>query len=315
MKRFLSIALSALLAPALTAATIHARYTLQLRDGRQVFSNDLPVRRGSVVTFHQSPGGALTGLPAEDVVGIQTGAVEVRANARRSAADVVVRGQRTAVETLAQPMQPGDVIVLGPTGSGSTQLPNGNGNAELPSAGTGAYAQPPTGAYGGAYPPGTFAPNGQRAATTPLSGALSTPNAQPGAPPTLGPNGFPIMSGNPPTVGPNGTPISSSDQQVVAANGTPVAPGTAGAAQPVIGPNGTPVVAPAGASGTAQPVIGPNGTPVLAPAGAPGAAAPVIGPNGTPVLAPAGSPGSAAPNTAPNGTPAAPPPGGGASPK
>jgi hypothetical protein len=293
MKRFLSLALSSLLVPALAAAAIQARYAIQLRDGHHVFSNDLPVRRGSVVTFHQSPGGALTGLPAEDVVSIQTGVIEV--GAKRSAADVIVRGHRTAIQTLAAPMQPGDMIILGPTGGGNAQVQNGNATAAASGAGNGPSTPPANNGYGGGYPyvPTAMGPNG-RPIFTPQPG--NTLSAQSSAPPTVAPNGFPVTTGNPPTIGPNGTPISSSDQ-------------------PIIGANGTPVMAPAGTPDAAPPVIAPNGTPVMAQPGAPSAAQPVIGPNGTPVLAPAGAPGSAPPATAPNGTAAAPPPGGGASPK
>lgn len=297
MKRFLGMAMGALLIPALAGATIQARYRITLRDGTQIVTRDLPVHRGSVVTFHDGRSGALTGLPDEQIVRIETGAATVV----EPATEVLERENRAAVSTPAQPMQPGDVVELGPTGGGALLPPNGaSPNAaqvQAGSAGNGAYGQPPVGAYGGAYAPGTVGPNGQ---------PMATPNLAAGTPPTVGPNGFPVMSGNPPTIGPNGTPISSSDQPLIGANGTPVTPGTA---QPLIGSNGTPALAPSGAPGGTAPVIGPNGTPVLAPAGSPGAAQPAIGPNGTPVLAPAGSPGAAPPNIGTNGTPAAPPPG------
>jgi hypothetical protein len=308
MKRFLGMMLGTLMVPALAAAAVHARYRITLRDGSVVVASDTPVHRGSVVTFRDAESGALTGLPAEEIVSIQTGAAELAE--RPSPIDVIVRGERGAplsLEGPVQPMRPGDVVVIGPTGGGATQPSSANGAnaAGTPAmAGNGAYASPPVGAYGGAYAPGTF--GGLQPMATPLP-AASNP-ALTGQPPSIGPNGFPIMSGNPPTVGPSGTPISSSDQPVIGSNGTP-ALGAPAAGQPAIGPNGTPVLAPSGAPGSAQPVIGPNGTPVLATPGAPGSGQPAIGPNGTPILAPPGSPGAAPPNTAPNGTPAAPPPG------
>lgn len=308
MKRILVLTLG-LLVSALAGAATHSRYRIDLRDGTHIFSVDLPVRHGSVVTFHKSPGGVLTGLPAEAILAIQSGASQsgsAQLSARPQAADAVVRGRMTAIQTLAQPLQPGDILVLGPTGSGSAQVaaPNsGAAGATAPGVNSGygnangAYATN-TPMYGGnAVPPG-FAANGQP--FVPAPGDLArAPSA--GGPPTFGPNGFPL-TGNATTVSisPNGTPL--------------VAPaGSAGAAQPVIGPNGTPVLAQPGMPGSSQPAIGPNGTPVLAPPGAPGSTQPAIAPNGTPATGQPGTPSSAQPNTAPNGTPASPPPG--ASPK
>lgn len=278
MKRFLVLA-SCLLLPAMVLAAGHARYRIDLRSGKQVFSRDLPVRRGSVLTFHREDDGKLMGLPAEDVLAIQSGP---RSSRITTAADAVVRGRVSAIQTLAQPLQPGDIVVLGPTGSGSAQTQPGYG-ADLAGAGATPYTPPANNAYGGGYP---FIPTGM----TPAPG--NTLSAQSGAPPTVGPNGFPVTSGNPPMIDSNGTPVLSP------------APATEAAPAPVIGSNGTPVL-----SGTGQPVIGPNGTPILASPGTPGATPPSIGPNGTPVLAPAGSPGSTQPVIGPNGTPATPQPG------
>jgi hypothetical protein len=284
-------------ATAVTAAA-HARYRITLQDGGEAVASDAPVHRGSIVTFHDARSGELTGVPEEEVVSVQTSA----ATAAEPAIDVLVRGQRDVVSAPVQPLQPGDVVDVGITGAPEPQPAAGNPGLVTAPAGYGPYGQPPVGAYGGGYPPGSLQPM----VTPAQSAALAAQATLAGEPPTIGPNGFPIMSGNPPTIGPNGTPISSSDQPLIGANGTPVLGSTATAAQPLIGSNGTPVLAPGAPGGTAL-VIGSNGTPVLAPAGSPGATALVIGSNGTPVLAPAGSPGAAAPNIASNGTPAAAP--------
>ena len=321
MKSFLGLTLCAAMVPALATAAspgVHARYRITLADGTEVVSADRPVQRGSVVTFHEGSSGALTGVPAEDVVTIQGARTAASADVSEGPGtiDALVRGERPErilVEAPAQPLQPGDIVDVGVTGGHPLEPANANasGNGAMAAAGMSAYGQPPVGAYGGGYPPGTIGPNGQPMVTPASSSALAAQAVLAGEPPTIGPNGFPIMSGNPPTIGPNGTPISSSDQPLIGANGTPILGSTATAAQPLIGASGTPVLAPSGVPGGTATVIGPNGTPVLAPVGSPGASAPLIGPNGTPVLAPAGSPGAAAPNIGSNGTPAAAPLGAG----
>jgi len=311
MKTLLGLTLSAAMVPALATAapaSVHARYRITLQDGTEVVSADRPVQRGSVVTFHEGSSRALTGVPAEEVVAIQTTASADIAESPGTI-DAVVRGERPErilVETPVPPLQPGDVVDVGVTGGNTPEPANVSPGAGSVPPGY-AYGQPPVGAYGGGYAPGTIGSNLQPMVTPATSSALAAQAALAGEPPTIGPNGFPIMSGNPPTIGPNGTPISSSDQPMIGANGTPVLGSTATAAQPLVGSNGTPVLAPFGSPGATGLAIGANGTPVLATAGSPGAGAVVIGANGTPVLAPAGSPGAAAPNIGSNGTPAAAP--------
>ena len=308
MKPFLGLTLCAAMVPALASAAVHARYRITLQDGSEVVSADRPVQRGSVVTFHEGSSGALTGVPAEEVVAIQAdhGAASADISERPATIDALVRGdrpERILVETPVAPLQPGDVVDVGVTGGNPPEPASANASAAMVPAGMGPYGQLPVGAYGGGYPP--VGPNGQP--VTPASSAAMAAAALSGNPPTVGPNGFPIMSGNPPTIGPNGTPISSSDQPLIGANGTPILGATATAAQPFVGSNGTPVLATSGSPGGTALAIGSNGTPILAPAGSPGGAAVAIGSNGTPVLAPAGSPGAAAPNIGSNGTPAAAP--------
>lgn len=273
MKRFLFLGLVVLLAPALAGAATRARYRIDLKDGSQVFSRDLPVQRGSIVLFHPAAGGALTGLPAEEVVAIQAESAGDRAKSRR--VGMVLRSRTTAIETLARPLQPGDIVVIGPTGDGSAQAQAGYGTEAETAPGAGLNTPPPNSAYGGGYPfvPTGTGPNGQPLFTPPLGNTLS---AQSGAPPTVGPDGFPVTTGNPPTISPNGTPITAP-------------PGTPGAAPPNIGPNGFPKTGTTAPPPGAAPNIGPNGTPILAPPGAPGSSPPAVAPNGTPASPPPGS--------------------------
>src|SRR5262249_45466200 len=111
MKRFLGTMFGALMVSAVAAAAVHARYRITLRDGREIVASDTPVRRGSVVTFRRAGSGVLTGLPAEEIVSIRTGAAEVAE--RPSPVDVIVRAERGAPSTVegpAQPLRPGDVV-------------------------------------------------------------------------------------------------------------------------------------------------------------------------------------------------------------
>jgi hypothetical protein len=288
------IGLVTFFAPTLAFAT-GARYRIELADGRQVFASDVPVQRGSVVTFHPYPAGALTGIPAEEVARIE------KAGARTFPAEAA---ESTIEPGEVRALEPGEALDVGPTGEGSI-----SSGAEAASAEGAATARPQSpgvnpayyGGYGGAVSPnGTLiGPDGlpRAASSTDIARALAQT--------TTAPNGFPV-TGAPTVIGPNGTPtlapgVAGSNTPVIGPNGTPEMSGTP---QLTIGPNGTPVLSPG-----ASPVIGSNGTPVMAPSGQPGTAAPVIGPNGTPILAPAGRPGSAAPSTAPNGFPSAPAPG------
>jgi hypothetical protein len=270
------------------------RYRIELVDGRQIVTADAPVQRGSVVTFRPYPAGALTGVPAEQVVRIERG--EVATFPAQAAESTIEPGE-------VRPLEPGEALDIGPTGEGIARGP-----AESPAPGaTVASPQSPgvNPAYYAGYG-GALSPNGTLIGPDGLArAASSTDLAQAMAQTTTAPNGFPA-TGAPTVIGPNGTPtlapgVAGSDVPVIGPNGTPVMSGTP---QLTIGPNGTPVLAPG-----AAPITGPNGTPVLVPSGQPGSAAPVIGPNGTPVLAPAGRPGSAAPSVAPNGFPSAPGPG------
>ena len=339
MKKFGTFAVSAIFMTAVAAAEPHSGpFRIELSNGSQVIALDAPIRRGTVVTFHDASGGALTGVPAEMVVRIVKDGQKSRGAAALTRSRPLA-GVREDVVTVrpAAGLEPGEVLVIGPTGdgiaspmAGAVSAPNGNTNSNASSGiGTGA------GAYGGAVNPNAINPNvsinpnqtlvgTDGLARVPSSTDLLRAQA---AQTTVGPNGFPVNTNGAATViGPNGTPtlapgVPGSGTQAIGPNGTPVF--SSGTTPTVIGPNGTPVQF--GSPTTAEPMIGPNGTPELAqPAqpgsvqpGQPGSAQPVIGPNGTPVLAQPGQPGSvqpgqpgsAQPVIGPNGTPVTAPPG------
>ena len=199
------------------------RYRIELADGRQIVAADAPVQRGSIVTFRPYPGGALTGIPAEQVVRIEKGEV---ATFPAEAAESTIEPDEV------RPLEPGEALDVGLTGEGistASEAPAGGAVAASPQPGVnpGYYA-----GYGGAV-----SPNGTRIGPDGL------------APTTIAPNGFPA-TGAPTVIGPNGTPTLApgvgSDVPMVGPNGTPVMSGTP---QLTIGPNGTPVLSP-----DAQPV-------------------------------------------------------------
>jgi hypothetical protein len=323
MRKCWTFAASAIFMTAVAAAEPRSgSFVVELSDGSRMTALDAPVRRGTVVTFHDASGGTLTGVPAEMVVRIVR---EGKTSVSRARPLVGTRPAITIARPPATGLEPGEILVIGPTGDGAmlSNLAASSGNAGVANGmGTGSPG------YGGSLDPNVINPNvgiypnantgvnpnGVLIGTdglprVPSSTDLSRAQA---AQTSVGPNGFPVTTNtNVPTViGPNGTPTlapgvpGSAATTVIGPNGTPVT--TTGSPQMVIGPNGTPVVASPGQPGSAQPVIGPNGTPVLAQPGQPGAAQPNIGPNGTPVVAPPGQPGSTAPSIAPNGTPSTP---------
>jgi hypothetical protein len=271
MRRAILSSFSIFLFSAIVFAVVHALYRIELKNGSELLSRDRPVANGSVMLFHSYPKGILTSVPEESVVRIVTSVEDVSS---------------------PLPLQPGDVVYLGPTG----------GEPPAEGAGTAAYSPPaiPGGVYDprnpAAYSYGGAAPRNPNGMPINRSGNISDlGRALSGEPPTIGSNGFPSQPGLVTIMGPDGNPV-------LAPAGTP------GAVPLTIGPDGNPILPPPGAPGSVPPMIGPNGTPVLGPPGAPGTAAPVIGPNGTPVLAPPGAPGSAPPVIGPNGTPIGPNP-------
>ena len=337
MKPFLKVCFSIaslVLVSSPGSAAPNAGYRIDLKDGSSLYARDVPVRRGTIITFHQHPGGALTGLPQELILRIEPGTPPTSAVSARGRAKAqpklqgrVTNGLQPGEVVVVGPndgLKPGEVLLLGPTGEGGGAVSQQPGVATgMDGAAQASGTAQANGAYGGNLNTNgavVVGPNGLPVAPSStdlsrgqgqsqgLGQTAAAPNGFPatGAPTTVGADGFPVLSPGVP-----GSSTTATTAPVIGPNGTPVVaqPGAPGTTPPVIAPNGTPVAARPGTPGSTPPAIGPNGTPVLAPPGAPGATQPNIGPNGTPVLAPPGAPGAAPPNTAPNGTTAAPPAG------
>jgi hypothetical protein len=279
MKRLILLGLCISAAAAVATADVRALYRIVMADGRVVLARDLPRSNGSVTTFHANGSGALTGVPSEEVVKIET-SVTPRRFPRY--------GPAAAEETDAEvrPLQPGDEIDLGPTGDGGSGAPAGqpavvgagsggaNGGNANSAYGNGAYG------YGGNPANGTFdirMLGGGAPANLPLAGDVL--RAQSGNVPTMSLDtatqtsniGFPatisdqtalVNADGTPNIGPNGFP--GTPQPVVGTNGFP---GTAG--QAAAGPNGFP--------GTPQTTTGTNGFPTTGVTGT------ATGSNGFPV--------------------------------
>lgn len=221
------------------ATAANAAYRIQLRGHTAVLSRDQPVRRGSVVLFHRYPDGRLTSVPVEEVAVVATDAKTI-VRTRTVAAG---RVSSTAVASEVVPLEPGEAILLGPTGDGS---PAEASQATAADAAAGAPPAAGTGAMVNGVP--LYGGNGYNA--TGLS------------PTGLNPTGLnPTMAGsilNPtlqrPAVSPIAvSPTATSPTTPIAPNGYP-----ATSAAPAIGPNGYPAT-------SAAPAIGPNGYPSAAP--------------------------------------------------
>lgn len=147
---------------------------IELRGHALILAKDVPVLKGRLFLFHRYPDGLFMSVAAQEVV--HTGE------------------EKPDEETVH--FQPGETIVLGPTGEGRSE--------EVPSERNGAasqrFAPPymgpgPYGFYG--YPGCCFGPRVAR----------SRPSS-PAPPALVGPNGFPLMPGVAPhEIGPNGFPI------------------------------------------------------------------------------------------------------------
>ncbi len=268
-------------------AATRSLYRIELRDGREVFSRDRPVRRGTILLFYADPGEALTGLTDEEVLEV-------------TPADRRVLDRASARQAAPREIAPGEVIDLGLT------------PGEPAPAEAAATTPRPASIPGGVYDPrsplyrGYGAPGGAPAPGTSGDLTRAISEAPPTANPPIGADGFPATTAPSFPVDANGFPLTTgAAATTIDENGFAMIPGSSA---PAIGPDGQPILGPTGAPGSAPPVIGPNGTPVLAPAGTPGSSPVTIGPNGTPVLGPPGSPGTAPPAVGPNGYPAAPPP-------
>lgn len=319
MKRLMAVSLCFSAAAALAGAQVRAQYRIVMRDGRVVVARDLPKENGTVTTFH-AESGALTGVPSEDVVRVDTSATPKRFIGTSSPA---IGG---AMDVVTRPLQPGEVMVLGPIGDGGSgaaiatpagaagasgaagangvggngNFVNGNGTFSNGTANGTAAIDPRMVGGGGVG----LLPNGQPA-NSPLAGDVL--RAQSGNVPTMSidtqtqtsPGGFaPNAAAQATTLNPNGTPNTTSTAPV-AGSTAPIGPnGFPGTPQNVTGPNGFPTTA--GASSTTQNATGQNGFP--APAGS--TPQNVTNPNGFPATGATGTgtTGQGQVIVAPNGT-------------
>jgi len=314
---------------------VHAQYRIVMTDGRVVLSRDLPHRQGSVVTYHDDRSGALTGLPSEQIARIDTGATPQRFPAQSALSS-------PGGEDAARPLQPGEVMVLGPMGDGGSGVSisgqTGAAGATAGGAEANASSVNGNGAYGGGNlvnGNGNFSnvtPNGTTGFDTRMLGGGSPttatgllPNGQPSNQPLAGDvlraqsgnvptmsidtqtqtssNGFPSNAASQTTtLNPDGTPNTTTTGPV-AGSTAPVGPnGYPGTPQSVTGQNGFPTTG--GATANPQAGVGSNGFPTT---GTAGTTTPqnVTNPNGFPAV---GAPATGTTNgngvvVAPNGTP------------
>ena len=298
---------------------VHAQYRIVMTDGSVVLSRDLPRRQGSVVTYHEDRSGVLTGLPSEQVARIDTGAKPQRFPAQGAASSA----SSAAGDAAARPLQPGEVMVLGPMGDGGSGVSiagqtgaggaaAGGGNASTVNAntvnGNGAYGGGNLVNANGNFSNGT--PNGTAGFDTRMLGGGSPapatgllPNGQPSNQPLAG-DVLRAQSGNVPT-------MSIDTQTQTSSNGFPA---NAAAQTTTLNPNGLPnttttgpvagstaPVGPNGFPGTPQNATGPNGFPTTG--GAVANPQTGVGSNGFPTT---GTAGTTSPQnvTDPNGFPA-----------
>jgi hypothetical protein len=243
-------------------------YRVEVRGARPLLARDQPVSRGSVLVFHRHPDGRLVGVPQELVANVGPASpanVEVpRASGRgshirlsqsrvhASAADLADEAVVTPMSGSGpvRPLEPGEAIVIGPTGSGAPsigsaagQMVGSGGNAAQVSAARQAVESQvfPGDLTTPVGPSNGGSGNSNMATGIYGAGAGTAPATQPVLNPTLtsalgtnpiNPNGFPATTVNGPQsgtnpIGPNGFPVTTT--------GTP----QPGAAQPVQG-NTTP---------------------------------------------------------------------------
>ena len=101
------------LASVLTApAFARTGYRIVLVNGATMVAADEPVRRGTILTFHQASSGALTGLPAEQVTSVELDTAPVRPRPRARTT------LTAAVPEVVRPLEPGETLVIGATGEG-----------------------------------------------------------------------------------------------------------------------------------------------------------------------------------------------------
>ena len=257
MKRLMALSLCFSAAAALAGAEVRAQYRIVMRDGKVVAARDLPQQNGSVTMFH-AESGALTGVPTEDVVRVDTSVTPKRFTGRSAPA---IAGGMDAV---TRPLQPGEVMVLGPIGDG------GSGASIATQAGAG--GAPGTGGANGAAANGSVNANGNfvngngtlgngtsngtafdarmLGGGTPAAATGLLPNGQPANSPLAG-DVLRAQSGNVPT-------MSIDTQTQTSPNG--FAPNAASQTT-TLNPNGTANTTTTGPVAGSTAPIGPNGFP------------------------------------------------------
>ena len=228
------------------------RWEIEVRGSASVAAKDQPVEIGSVLVFHRYPDGALTGIPIEDVVAVNsTSPARVLASADTAAV--------TATRPIV-PLQPGDLVVIGPTGGNSSPsaaeaAAAAAGRPYSPSAGGGPPSPSSLAArdaieaqvFPGELPgPGAGMTTGSQQIY--ISGQAVLPATPRPLPPTsVDSNGFPSMGTGPQPINPNGFPAPTtrgpqSGTQPVSPNGFPATTGGAQSGVQSIDTNGFPTL-------------------------------------------------------------------------
>ncbi|MFN2386950.1 MAG: hypothetical protein ABR576_11820 [Thermoanaerobaculia bacterium] len=199
MKKALILLISMAVAASAAAGTL---YRIELRGQAPIIARDEPAPNGSVLLFHRQVDGRLTGVPREDVV-----SVTPVATSRGTSPKARVTATTAEAPADGKPLQPGESLVLGPTGGdGSTREAGAEGANATAAGRPGAAMAPGAAGYGGPVgpdgvpvgavnAPGTVNPNlalQPPAATT--VGSDGVPRAASGPPPTIDP-----VTGRPPT--------------------------------------------------------------------------------------------------------------------
>ena len=249
-RKTLSIAVLVLGISAFSSA--RALYRIEIRGAAPVIAQDQPVTRGSVVVFHRHPDGRLTGVPRELVGEIAPANAAASATPRASGTGSHIRISQSRVlramtpdDTAfvsadaagpARPLEPGEAMVIGPTGAGSEPVSMGapGSGAAQASAANGGSPNMAGGAYGAGAGQPVLNPTLTGMANVANNGATPVlPTGAQSSTSPINPNGFPATANGPQTgtnpIGPNGFPVTTTGPQ----SGT----------NP-IGPNGYPVMQP-----------------------------------------------------------------------
>lgn len=297
MKRLnlLSLFLAGAVAASIAGADVRAQYRIVMKDGRVMLSRDLPRQEGTITRFHAAASGVMTRVRTGEIARVETSVTPQRFVPETGP------GVSGATDTGVRPLQPGEVVVLGPIGAdagtsiaaqaaaaGAINGGGGSGTGVNGNAGAGAYGASRGGNFvngNGTFSNGT--PNGTTGfdtrmlgGGTPTTGTGLLPNGQQANQPLAG-DVLRAQSGDVPTMNidtqtqtsPNGFPANTASQTTTlnpsGQPNTAVTGPVAGSTQP-IGPNGFP--------GTPQNVTGPNGFPVTG--GTATSSQNVTGPNG-----------------------------------